>query len=54
MTKTYRAVRGVSWRLKDDGWVNRETGEEVNDAPASAIKEWLASGAIEEVTLGEK
>lgn len=37
----YIATRGVSWR-NGDGWVNREAGDDISDAPAGAIKEWLA------------
>jgi len=39
--KRYVATRGVSWR-DGEGWQNREAGEDISDAPADAIKEWLA------------
>jgi len=38
---TYIATRGVSWRVGERE-VNREAGEDISDAPAAAIKEWLA------------
>lgn len=50
--KRYIATRGVSWR-KGDGWVNREAGDDVTDAPKSALKDFLAVGSVREVTDGE-
>ncbi len=47
-SKKYVAERGVSWR-KGDGWVDRNAGDDVSDAPASAIKDWLSIGAVREV-----
>lgn len=39
--KRYIATRGVSWR---DGAieVNREAGDDISDAPAAALKDWLS------------
>lgn len=39
--KKYRALRGVAWRTAS-GEINREAGDDVSDAPAAALKEWLA------------
>jgi len=44
--KNYTATRGLSWR-KGEGWVDRNVGDSVNDAPADALKEWLALGYVE-------
>lgn len=49
--KRYTAKRGVSWRVRD-GWANAEAGDDVSDAPAAAIKDWLSIGAVEEVSRG--
>ena len=37
----YIATRGVSWR-NGDSEINREAGDDISDAPAAAIKEWMA------------
>lgn len=39
--KKYIATRGVSWRDGEDGWVNREEGDEISDAPEDALEELL-------------
>lgn len=51
--KRYIATRGVSWP-KGDGWVNREAGEDVSDAPKVALKDFLAVGSAKEATNGEE
>lgn len=49
----YRVLRRVSWTPdKGKTWIDRDEGEDVSDAPAGTIKEWLAIGAIEEVQRG--
>jgi hypothetical protein len=47
--RKYVATRGVSWR-KGEGELNREAGDDVSDAPATAIKDWLSIGAVKEVS----
>lgn len=49
----FRTVRGISWwdpehpDATEQGWVNVEPGEERDDIPKGAVKEYLDIGAIE-------
>lgn len=50
------ATCGVSWRTADGtGWVNREAGEDVSDAPESALRDFRGwpEGAPAAVTEAE-
>lgn len=61
----YIATRGVSWRVGGVE-VNREAGEDISDAPADVLKEFLAyppeapaavlgsTKPVEEATDGEE
>lgn len=36
--ETWVATRGVSWKV-GEGWVNREAGDDVSDAPETVLAE---------------